>query len=171
MVFLNRLSQALHEEHEATTALLRRLQGLIGQYRRRDPPDAADRGVAQLLSDLPTSLRGEVLQHFAFEEQKIFAYLEAAGHTEIVAHLTSEHETVRPLGARLAALADDAVVGGFDAPGFTEFSRRGLELCDQLLPHVGKEEMVLLPLLEETMDAQAEDRLFQDYLESRSDAP
>jgi hypothetical protein len=35
-----------------------------------------------------------------------------------------------------------------------------------MLAHVQKEEMALLPLLEETMDADAETRLYQEYVEN-----
>jgi hypothetical protein len=35
-----------------------------------------------------------------------------------------------------------------------------------MLAHVQKEEMALLPLLEENMDAEAEARLYQEYVEN-----
>ena len=67
---------------------------------------------------------------------------------------------------RIAALARDAAVQGFDGAGWDEFRRSGQELCERMLAHVQKEEMALLPLLEESMDADTEARLLEDYLET-----
>jgi hypothetical protein len=53
--------------------------------------------------------------------------------------------------------------GRFDDRDFEEFRRVGQELCERTLTHVQKEEMVLLPLLEETMDADAEAALCAYY--------
>lgn len=166
MSFTNRISQTLHEEHRATTALMELLENLIVRQGRSGPPNVSSRGTAQLLSALSAGVEAEVERHFAFEEQKVFTYLEAVGDAEIGAHLTSEHQAMRPLGIRLAALARGAAVHGFDAPGWDEFRRLGQELCERMLAHVQKEEMALLPLLEETMDAETEARLYQDYVEN-----
>jgi len=57
-------------------------------------------------------------------------------------------------------------VHGFDHAGWDEFRRRGQELCERLLAHVQKEEMALLPLIEESMDADTEARLLHDYVET-----
>jgi hypothetical protein len=55
---------------------------------------------------------------------------------------------------------------GFDNATWDEFRRCGQELCERMLAHVQKEEMALLPLLEESMDADTEARLFQEYVEN-----
>ena len=165
MSFTNRISQTLHDEHAATVALMERLEQLIARH-RREPPDAADRGVSQLLSDLSTGVEGEVERHFAFEEERLFTYLAAAGDEAIGAHLTDEHTAIRPIGVRIAALAREAAAQGFDAAHWEEFRRSGQELCERMLAHVQKEEMALLPLLDESMDAETESRLLQDYLAS-----
>jgi hemerythrin-like domain-containing protein len=164
MSFTNRISQTLHEEHRATVALMERLEQLIARH-RRSRPDVNDRAVVQLLSDLSTGVEAEVQRHFAFEEDRLFAYLAAIGDEAIGAHLTDEHTAMRPIGVRIAALAREAAVRGFDDAGWDEFRRSGQELCERILAHVQKEEMALLPLLEENMDADTEARLLQDYLE------
>jgi len=166
MSFTNRISQALHEEHSATVALVERLERLIARHRRGGPPDTGDGAVAKLLSDLSTSIEGEVQRHFAFEEGRLFTYLSAIGEEAIGAHLTDEHNVMRPLGARVAELAAGATTTGFDGPKWEEFCRVGQELCERLLGHVQKEEMALLPLIEETMDPETEARLVQEYLET-----
>jgi hemerythrin-like domain-containing protein len=165
MAFTNRVNQTLHDEHRANVALMERLERIIAHH-RHGPPGPADRAVVQLLADLPTSLETEVQRHFAFEEERLFPYLAAVGDSAIGEHLTEEHAAMRPLGVRIAALARDAAARGFDAASWEEFRRSGRELCERMLAHVQKEEMALLPLVEDTMDAETAARLLQDYLES-----
>jgi hemerythrin-like domain-containing protein len=165
MSFANRINQRLHEEHCATVALMERLERLIAGH-RREPPDTHDHSVAQVLSDLWTVLEADVQRHFAFEEDRLFTYLSGIGEEAIAAHLTDEHTVIRPIGARIAALAREAATRGFDSAGWNEFRKAGQELCERLLAHVQKEEMALLPLLEESMDADTEARLLRDYLET-----
>lgn len=165
MSFVNRVSQALHEEHRATIALMERLEQLMGRN-RRGPPEIGAVGLAQLLADLATGVEAEVQRHFDFEETRLFTYLDAIGDEAIGAHLTEEHSAMRPLGARMASLAREAAARGFDAARWSEFCQLGQELCERMLAHVQKEEMALLPLLEETMGAEDEARLYQEYVEA-----
>jgi hemerythrin-like domain-containing protein len=164
MSFSNRISQTLHDEHQATVALMERLEQLIARHRRAPPPK--DRALVQLLDDLARELGADVERHFGFEESQLFTYLDAIGDAAIGAHLTDEHVAMRPLGTELAALARNARDNGFDAPGWEEFRRIGGELCERMLAHVQKEEMALLPLLEESMDAETEARLYESYVEN-----
>jgi hemerythrin-like domain-containing protein len=166
MSFNNRISQALHDEHGATVALMERLEQLIARHRRGGPPAVGDPAVSRLLSDLSTAVEAEVERHFAFEENHLFTYLREVGDVAIGEHLTSEHVAMRPLGVRLAAIARSSVGKGFEPAEWTEFSNLGQQLADRMLAHVQKEEMALLPLLEETMDADTEARLYQDYVEN-----
>jgi hemerythrin-like domain-containing protein len=165
MSFTNRICQALHEEHGATVALMERLEQLLTRC-RQEPPNADDRSVARLLSDLSIWAETEVQRHFAFEEDRLFTYLGAIGDEAIGAHLTDEHTAIRPIGIRIAALSREAAVRGFDSASWEAFRRIGSELCERILPHIQKEEMALLPLLEESMDADTEARLLHDYLET-----
>lgn len=165
MSFTNRICQALHEEHRATIALMERLDHLVVRY-RCGSPDIAAAGVAQLLTDLATWVEVDVRRHFDFEEARLFPYLDAMGDNMIGAHLTEEHATMRPLGDRLAGLARKAAVRGFDEANWAEFRHLGQEFCERVIAHVQKEEMALLPQLEETMDADAEAQLCQEYLEN-----
>jgi len=165
MSFSNRISQTLHDEHQATVALVERLEQLIVRHRRA-PPVANDRDVTRLLNDLSREVERDIERHFAFEENHLFAYLEAIGDAAIGAHLTDEHAAMRPLGKQLAALAGNARDRGFDVPGWGEFRRLGQEFCERMLAHVQKEEMALLPLLDENMDAETEARLYEAYVEN-----
>ena len=164
MTFSNRISQTLHDEHCATVALMERVEHLLGRYPRGNRPEAKDRAVAQLLTDISTAVEADIERHFAFEESRLFPYLDAHGNHAIGAHLTEEHRAMRPLGLRLAALARAASAAGFDEASWAEFRKTGQELCERLLGHVQKEEMALLPLLEDTMDAETEAKLYSEYV-------
>lgn len=164
MSFTNRISQAIHEEHRATIALMERLEQLMARH-RRGPPDTGT-SVAQLLADVAVGVEADVRRHFDFEEGRLFTYLDAVGDQAIGAHLTDEHAAMRPLGIRLAEVARDAAARGFDEASWSEFRRLGQEFCERVIAHVQKEEMALLPLLEETMDADAEVQLYQEYVEN-----
>jgi hemerythrin-like domain-containing protein len=166
IMFSNRISQRLHDEHCATIALMERLEQLLARFRRSGVPDARGAEVSQLLRDLAVGITAEVERHFAFEETHLFPRLQAAGDAVIGAHLTDEHSAIRPLGVRIAAAAGEAAASGFDAARWEEFRRLGQELAERMLTHVMKEEMALLPLLEDTMDAETEERLYQKYVET-----
>lgn len=161
-MFSRRVCQTLHDEHLATIRLVERLGALLDRCRHA-PPDGADSLVTQLLRDIPPAMESEVTRHFDFEEAHLFSYLAGIGDAAIGAHLTEEHEAMRPLGRELGALARAAAAGGFDAHSWQAFQRVAGELCDRLLGHVQKEEMVLLPLLEDNLDPAVDASLHEAY--------
>ncbi len=163
MTFSNRICQTLHDEHAAAMALMERIAHLLGRYPRGKPPDANDRAVAQLLNEIAPAIEADIERHFAFEESELFPFLDTAGASAIGAHLTEEHKAIRPLGLRLVALSRAATVG-FDQASWDEFRKIGQEFCDRLQPHAHKEDMALLPLLEDTMDAETEAKLYDKYV-------
>lgn len=162
-MFSNRISQTLHDEHRETVMLMERVEHLVTSHRRA-PPDVKDPATARFLRDLADGVEAEVRRHFDFEEQHLFTFLRSIGDHAIGAHLTDEHNAMRPLGETLAALARSGAAAGFDAAGWDQFRRLSLELFERTLAHVQKEEMALLPLIEDTMDKDMEARLYQDYV-------
>ncbi|HTT48560.1 MAG TPA: hemerythrin domain-containing protein [Pseudolabrys sp.] len=165
MHFQNRVCQKLHEEHDAVVALLDRLAQTIA--RNRDGvPDAKDATVAKLLNDLAAELPGEVERHFDFEEAELFSYLAEEGNDGIGAHLTYEHTIIRPIGAALVKLIGEVRAQGFDAARWAEFRSLGQQLYDSLVPHARKEDMALLPLLDDMMDPEKEMQLYEKYVEN-----
>lgn len=163
--FGNRVCQALEQDHRTNIALLLRLEALIAG-RPRLPPDVADPAVQQLLSELATAVAVEVGRHFDFEENELFSYLDTIGENVIGADLTEEHAVIRPLVMRLTEAARQAGARGFDEATWKEFRRLGIELCERLPGHIQKEDMALLPLIEDNMDAETEARLYQEYVEN-----
>ena len=165
MEFTKRVCESLQDEHYATIALLNRLGQLTARHRRGNPPNVSDHEVRQLLSDLSTAITTEVRRHFSFEEDCIFTYLEEIGDGQICTHLTDEHRVILPLGLRIAKLAGAAAAQGFDEAGWNAFFPIAQEFCERLQAHIQKEEMALLPLLEENMSAETDARLFQEHAE------
>ncbi len=162
MKFSNRICQRLHQEHEATIVLAERLEQLIARH-RQDAPDIGDTSSMQFLSDLSIDIGGEVERHFSFEESQLFTYLQAIGEPAIGALLTEEHEVLRPLSVQLAALARNARLRRFEAVEWRALRRVGQEFCERIRAHVEKEEMGLLPLLEDSMDPHSEAWLYEPY--------
>ena len=164
MNFANRVNQVLHDEHAATIVLMQLLQAVVTRH-RRSPPAPEDPVVAQLLKELAVA-EAEVVRHFAFEERQLFPYLDARGDSAIGAHLTAEHAVLGPRWARLAALAREMSAHGVDQEKWDEFRRLADELCEPMLAHAHKEDMALLPLIEDSMDGETEVRLYQEYAET-----
>lgn len=166
MNFGNRVSQIMHDEHCATIALLQRIERAIGRYAKDERPSDGDPAMAQLLADMLTGLTVELGRHFDFEEAELFGYLTAASDSELAQHLADEHVGIRRTAASLVDVVREARKQGFDAARWAEFRRLGLELCDSLANHALREDGALLPLLEDSMDAETEARLYQAYLET-----
>jgi hemerythrin-like domain-containing protein len=164
MNFSNRICQTLHDEHLANIALLQRVGQLLAAH-GRTPPDN-NQAVQRLLSDLGSGMASEVKRHFDFEESTLFTYLDSIGESAIGVHLTEEHSMLRPLILQLCETADATGERGLDAESWNQFRRLGAELCGQMSAHIQKEEMALLPLIEESMDSETENQLYQDYMEN-----
>ena len=164
MNFSNRICQTLHDEHLANIALLQRIGQLLASQGSTRPDNG--QAVKRLLSDLDSGMASEVKRHFDFEESALFTYLDSIGESAIGAHLTQEHSVLRPLIAQLCETAHAMGERGSDAGSWNQFRRLGAELCEQLSAHIHKEEMALLPLIEENMDPETEIRLYQDYMEN-----
>jgi hemerythrin-like domain-containing protein len=162
-MFRNRVCQKLYEEHAAVQALLQRLEQAVAK-KRDDVPDAKDPLLAKLMSDLASELPGEVDRHFDFEEAELFSFLAEAGNAGIGAHLTHEHSIIRPIGAALVKLIKEVRGQGFNAASWEEFRKHGQQLVMTLAPHAHKEDMALLPMLEDAMDEAKEEELYEKYV-------
>jgi hemerythrin-like domain-containing protein len=66
---------------------------------------------------------------------------------------------------KIAKLAGAAAARGFDEASWNEFLPTAQEFCEQLQAHIQKEEMALLPMLEDNMNAETDARLIQEYAE------
>lgn len=129
------VSRRLHEEHQATLALWARVEAAL----------AANGADAPLLRNAAASLADEVHRHFIFEERELFPRLADAGEGDIAQLLHEEHATILEAAQRFITLVKD---GGAQ----NEIRVLGLELAERLVSHVQKEEMSMLPALEDLLD-------------------
>jgi hemerythrin-like domain-containing protein len=162
-MFQNRVCQKLYEEHQAVQALLQRVEQAVARH-RDTAPDAKDPTIAKLMNDLASELPGEVDRHFDFEEAQLFSFLADQGNSGIGNHLTYEHSIIRPIGAALVKLIKEVRVQGLDDARWTEFRKLGQQLFMTLAPHAQKEDMALLPMLEDAMDEAKEAELYEKYV-------
>lgn len=167
MDFRRHVSRTLHDDHVATMAVLERLETLIGRHRPSQPPLQGGADTARLLKDLIAALDTEIGPHFAFEEDSVFPLLAEAGDSEMGPHLLEEHQAILPLARRLVEIAKRARVNGFAAEPWAQFHAAGAELIERLASHVQKEEMGLLPALDDVLDEEADGRLALDFAARR----
>ncbi len=149
----------LHDDHAATMALLERVEALLGQHDERRAPDATDPAVTRLLRDLALAVESEIGSHFAFEEEFVFPILMSAGDREMAELLADEHGAILPLARRLMELARIGRDAGFSAETWSEFHAAGAELVERLVSHIQKEEMGLLPALDDLLDESGDGQL------------
>ena len=153
------VASLLHDDHMATLALIGRLEALLGRHGPASAPDATAAPVATLLRDVDQAVAREIRPHFAFEEAQLFPRLVEAGQDELVDMLVAEHEALLPLAARMAELASRARGAGFAPVVWAEFHTVAATLAGQLTAHVEKEEMGLLPVLDDLLDAETDTAL------------
>ena len=103
------------------------------------------------------------MRAFAFEEDELFPVMDDAGADDMTAILKGEHEVLLPLGAQLADLADQATKGGFSQNSWEEFRCVAGAFTDGLRGHVDKEEMGLVPALEDVLDERKDNDLIAGY--------
>ena len=146
MEFARGISRRLHEEHAATLALWGRVEQRFAAGQEDDA----------LMREAAAALQGEIERHFAFEETELFPRLAESGEADIAELLGEEHAAIRAAGAEFLALA-----GGAPAPA--PCRTLALELAERLISHVQKEEMALLPALDDLLDEDADRELALAY--------
>ncbi len=160
-------TRLLHDDHMAATALLERLGSLFSSSGPGQPPDTGESMIGVLLADVISGLGTEIPRHFRFEEESLFPLLVDAGEAGIVELLNQEHAVIEPLMQRIAELAREARANEFTAESWSEFVRLGGELLERLLAHIEKEEMGLLPELEDVLEADSDAELASGYVMNR----
>jgi hemerythrin-like domain-containing protein len=145
-MFATQVSRRLHDEHVEVIALCGRLEASL----------AAGKQDAALLRAAAVALSGEVERHFAFEEADLFPRLRAAGESDLVELLLEEHATVRAAAREfIAAVQRD--------PLDARIKALGLEVAERLASHAQKEELSLLPSLDQALDEETDRELASAY--------
>ena len=157
MDFNRHISRRLHEEHEATLALWGRLEQTLAMRGTKPPTDEDLR----LMRDCAAQIADEVTRHFAFEERDLFPLLANSGEGDIAELLAEEHATIRAAAKRFAELAQP---GADPQAHWPELRALALELAERLVSHVQKEEMSLLPSLDDLLDEDTDRELAGSYV-------
>jgi len=159
MELTSRVAQVLHQEHVAVISLMGNLESLvIGEL-----PETIDSKTSLLLGNLFAAIEGEITNHFTFEEGDLFPLLTEEGDGDMADLLCEEHAVILPLGREVARRARNARSDGFTAQSWREFKRFGAEFAERLSSHAQKEELGLVPLLDETLDDDEDARLADRY--------
>ena len=160
------VNRMLHDEHLATIALLERCESTMAAY-RKSVPSVDDPEVKRLLADLKNAVDSEIGTHFGFEQDRLFPMLGTMGDNGMVMILTDEHDTILPLGQAVTEVIGKATTGGFDADSWGAFRKLVEELVERMISHIQKEEMGLLPALEDLLDSETDMTLAEDYAQLR----
>lgn len=161
MMPVRQTSRALHEEHHGNLALLGQLETALGRAPRR--PTAPSAELVQLIGALRRQIEHDVERHFAFEERELFRRMADAGEGDIASLLAGEHDAIREVCAELLPLTRAFAEGTLDDAGWQALGRGALELVERQVSHIQKEEMALLPLLEDLLDDDSDRQLAMDY--------
>lgn len=162
MQFSRRTAQLLHEDHRETLAMIEELEGLLARA-KRTPPDITDPATRKILETAATAIEQEIRGHFAFEENELFTRLADMGDEDIGTHLRGEHHAILPVGEQVSALAKAALQDGFSDRSWPQFKSQTGELIERMLAHIQKEEMALLPMLEDLLDPETDLELSESY--------
>ena len=152
MTFRRSVSRLLHDEHVATVSVLDRVEGILLRGRNA-PPDPGDAEAARVIGQLSRLLQAEAISHFDFEEHRLFPLLKERGEGDLADLLLEEHGVILEAAAEILEIAKIAAANGFSNDSWTAFRRLGGELSERLRSHIDKEEMALLPALENILDA------------------
>jgi hemerythrin-like domain-containing protein len=155
------ISRSLHDDHMAVSALLDALENLLAKG-GRGMPDLDGEEAREVLSRLSTVIPEEVHVHFAFEEE-IFVRLDEEGETEIGETLTKEHRVILPVADRVADMSARAVAHGMTETQWDAFRGDAAELIERLQAHILIEEKALIPIIEDTLNAEDDLRFAERY--------
>lgn len=161
MNFSSQTSHTLHEEHRANLDLLGRAEQALARAPRGE--GARDPDLIKLVGALTRNLEHDIDRHFGFEERELFPRMSEAGDGEIAMLLTEEHDAIRAVAEELLPLTRAAATGTLDAAGWDALKRGALEMVERQVAHIQKEEMALLPLLDDLLDDETDRQLAFDY--------
>ncbi len=155
MSFRYRIGQVMHDEHMAASAMLSEVESLLARA-GRNPPDTSVATIAETLTMAADALEGEVKDHFDFEEEALFPLLAGQGVSEIGEQLTGEHRIIEPIAEDVIGGSRAALAGGFSDDSWNTFRIAAADLVTKLQAHIDKEEMALLPMLEDMLDPETD---------------
>jgi hemerythrin-like domain-containing protein len=156
MDFARQVTACLHREHLESLALLERVEAALAKARAAPAP--GDAAWARLMGELEANLANDIERHFAFEEEALFPLV--GGDQDIALLLAEEHEAIRALAKRIMPLLRP----GGTVLNWAGFREMALELVERQVSHIQKEEMSLLPVIEDALEAEQDAELLNRYL-------
>lgn len=156
MMFQRSTPRLLHDEHLATIATLDAVERTL--LSRREPPTPGDAEALRVVARLSRMAGPEIDHHFDFEENHLFSMLIERGDGGMTEVLGEEHEILRETGRELVAAASAAETG-FTPESWRVYRRLCAEMVERMIGHIQKEEMALLPILEDVLDADVDAEL------------
>jgi len=161
MDFARQVPAYIHREHLETLGLLERAESALAKSKA--PPAPGDAAWARLLAELASNLGNEIGRHFEFEEKELFPVLASGGDRDIALLLAEEHQAILALAKRMIPQLR-ASSAGILARSWAELREMILELIERQVAHIQKEEMSLLPVLEDMLEAERDAELLNRYL-------
>jgi hemerythrin-like domain-containing protein len=156
MDFARQVTACLHREHLGSLGLLERVEAALAKAKAA--PGSGDAPWARLMAELEANLANDIERHFAFEEEALFPLV---GADQDIAHLLAEeHAAIRTLAKRIMPLLRP----GGAAQNWAGFREMALELVERQVSHIQKEEMSLLPVLEDVLEEEQDAELLNRYL-------
>lgn len=154
MDFSRQVTGCIHREHVETLGLLDRVEAALAKAKTPQ----GDANWARLAAALGANLANDVGRHFRFEEEELFPLL--AGDRDIAQLLAEEHKAILALAERILPRLRSPAAGG----AWTELREMILELIERQVAHIQKEEMSLLPAIEDVLEADRDAELLSRYL-------
>jgi hypothetical protein len=99
-------------------------------------------------------------RHFGFGRKAVPAHERAATARSLA---DRGADAIRDVAQELLPLTRAAAAGTLDGAGWDALKRGALELVERQVAHIQKEEMALLPLLEDLLDDETDRQLAFDY--------
>lgn len=138
-------------------ALLDRIEAFLATHQER--PALADDDARAFLADFAAALAHDIEGHFAFEEDLLLPRIATAGGYELAAVLRADHDALRRLGGRLRAHCAAALANGFDPEDWTVFRAFAADYAARQQAHLEIEETTLLPIADELLAPEEDQRL------------
>jgi hemerythrin-like domain-containing protein len=159
--FNSHVCRRLYEEHAAVFDLCRRLEQSLA--RQATAPAGGDTEWTALLSKVEGAIEQEVWKHFEFEEKSLWPLLHDCGDGDLATLLDEEHGVIREAAAGLTSGIAMFRAGTLTQPEWLRMKTAGLEFCERLVSHAQKEDLSLLPALDNLLTPEQDNELFGAY--------
>src|SRR5512134_2491686 len=158
MAFLTELGEVLHEEHFRILSMICGLENRVTGTEGRRPIDPRIEEEKQQLQELIVAL-DEIVDHNAFEEAVLFPLICARDGGELASLLTQEHVTIGPLAREVRDIAASILEHGIDAERWAAFKAASIDLYNEMMAHLQKEELTVVQRLRTFLDPDTDHRL------------